>query len=132
MSANIGGETVTLHCGDALSALRVQDSVNESSFHKGEFDFSTLVDGGAKGGSKMQFTKNKRFFIKQLSDEDHAQLLNLSKTYVDYIKSNSNSLLIRFYYHFHRKQDEKVMNFHLTGHASPVVTRHPISRNMLS
>ncbi len=108
MKATIGGELVQLYCEDVLSALRTQDSVIESSFQAPEFDFATLADGGAKGGSKMQFTKNKRFFIKQLSDEDHSRFLDLSKTYVDYIKSNRDSLLIRFYYHFRRDADSKV------------------------
>jgi hypothetical protein len=112
--ATIGGEVVELYCEDVLSPLREIDSVVESSFHPGEFDFSTLADGGAKGGSMMQFTKNKRFFIKQLSDEDHSRFLGLSQSYVDYIKSNSNSLLIRFYYHFRRAADSKVNNFRLT------------------
>jgi hypothetical protein len=106
--ATIGGEVVNLYCEDVLSTLRTQDGVVESLFQTNEFDFSTLADGGAKGGSKMQFTKNKRFFVKQLSDEDHSRLLSLSKTYVDYIKSNKDSLLIRFYYHFRRDADSQV------------------------
>jgi hypothetical protein len=113
--AEIGGEKVKLYCEDVLSPLRTLDSVDETLFQKDQFDFSTLVDGGAKGGSKMQFTKNKRFFIKQLSDEDHSRFLSLSKTYVDYIKSYHNSLLIRFYYHFRRDTDSKVKDFQLTG-----------------
>ena len=56
---------VNLYCKDVLSALRMQDSVTESLFQTNQFDFSTLADGGAKGGSKMQFTENKRFLIKQ-------------------------------------------------------------------
>jgi hypothetical protein len=64
-TATIGGEVVSLYCNDVLSALRTQDSVDESLFQTNEFDFSTLADGGAKGGSKMQFTKNKRFLVKQ-------------------------------------------------------------------
>ncbi len=65
LTATIGGEVVSLYCKDVLSALRAQDSVTESLFHTNQFDFSTLADGGAKGGSKMQFTKDKRFLIKQ-------------------------------------------------------------------
>jgi hypothetical protein len=64
-TAAIGGEVVSLYCSDVMSALRRQDSVTESWFQTNQFDFSTLADGGAKGGSKMQFTENKRFLIKQ-------------------------------------------------------------------
>jgi hypothetical protein len=107
----IGGEVVQLYCEDVLSSIRTLDSVAETFFQPGEFDFSTLADGGAKGGSMMQFTKNKKFFIKQLSPEDHSRLLTLSTTYVSYVKGNQNSLLIRFYYHFRRDADSKVKGF---------------------
>lgn len=30
-----------------------------------------LADGGGKGGSLMQFTKNMKLLIKQLSPDDH-------------------------------------------------------------
>jgi hypothetical protein len=56
----------------------------------------------------MQFTKNKKFFVKELSDEDQVGIVKLSQAYVDYVNSNPESLLIRFYYHFYRDSDSKV------------------------
>ena len=56
----------------------------------------------------MQFTKNKRFFVKELSGGDHKEFIQLSKSYVEYINRKPESLLIRFYYHFRRTKDSKV------------------------
>jgi hypothetical protein len=129
-TVEIGGEVVTLHCNDLLASIRSRDGVSESLFVASEISLSELEDGGAKGmesqispnrfgtninlrqgGSKMQFTKNRRFLIKELSTEDHMQILQMSETYVKYLDKNKESLLIRFYYHFHRKNDAKVVKY---------------------
>lgn len=57
----------------------------------------------------MQFTKCRRYLIKELSSEDHLEILKFSEAYVEYMSKNQESLLIRFYYHFYREKDGKVI-----------------------
>eukprot|EP00299_Pterocystis_sp_00344_P019491 c9661_g1_i1.p1 GENE.c9661_g1_i1~~c9661_g1_i1.p1 ORF type:complete len:701 (-),score=185.64 c9661_g1_i1:101-2173(-) len=56
---------------------------------------STLVSEG-KSGSLLYFSEDGRYVIKTIAQREHDTFLNVLQHYVDYIRSNPHTLIIRF------------------------------------
>jgi hypothetical protein len=98
----VGGEDVDLIEDEIYSGLRQRDVVDESMLDLPNFTFLALGDGGGKGGSHMQITKDERFFVKELSKDDAFGLNMMQLEYATHVCSLPSSLLARFYYRFRR------------------------------
>lgn len=80
---SLGPATASLRVGDVdcetvrddqLSVVRRAESLSDD-FLRDNFDFATLGSGGGKGGDTMSKTRDGRFFVKTLNDQDGKSLL---------------------------------------------------------
>ena len=98
MSATIGGEAVELLNDSAFNRVRDMCGVSISDVSSSCFTFQSLEKGGGKGGSLMQFTKDRRLLVKELSSDDHASLKQWGSSYCQHVAtSRSTSLLVRLF-----------------------------------
>ena len=114
MPAMIGDEAVELLNDEHFKKIRAMCGVRIEDLSAGLFSFKSLEKGGGKGGSLMQFTKDGRLLVKQLSADDHKSLVEWGPGYAARVTAGrGESLLSRFFFHFKRPKDGKfyvVMN----------------------
>eukprot|EP01065_Artemidia_motanka_P046358 TRINITY_DN7004_c0_g1_i1.p1 TRINITY_DN7004_c0_g1~~TRINITY_DN7004_c0_g1_i1.p1 ORF type:complete len:381 (+),score=55.43 TRINITY_DN7004_c0_g1_i1:95-1237(+) len=102
-------------CEDRAFALLRHRLGIKNDFLENNFDFAGLAPGGGKGGELMARTKDKRWFIKQLSPGDLQALYSpdFLDAYVAHMTSGKDSLLSKMVLLFRRKGEEKEGNVFL-------------------
>jgi len=76
--------------------LRNQYGITET-FYKNELSKSKFIIGSGKSGAKMWLSKNKIFFIKEISKSDKNEFKRILDGYFKYINLNKNTLLPKFF-----------------------------------
>ena len=76
--------------------LRNKYGITEA-FYKDELSKSKFIIGAGKSGAKMWLSKNKIFFIKEISKSDKNEFKRILDAYFKYINLNKNTLLPKFF-----------------------------------
>ena len=109
----IGGEEVALLQDRFFSQVRGLPNVNVGVEDLGvsQFSFRDLTQGGGKGGGVMQFTKNGRLLVKQVSKDDQASLELHAEAYTAHVTAErgKGSLLARIFFYFRRTDGSHYM-----------------------
>jgi hypothetical protein len=102
----VGGEKVTFYNDAYFSRIRKHYNIPANIVSdKESFDWNSMKPSLGKGGDAMQFTKDKKYLVKELGS-DHPTLLEITKSYTEHVLSG-DSLLVRFGLHFKRESDQK-------------------------
>lgn len=75
---------------------RLREKHNVGNAFMSDYD---AFEGGGKGGTQLYKTRDNRFIIKQISNDDHRALLQCGESYVKHIFSEQ-SVLAPIYVHF--------------------------------
>lgn len=87
---------------ESFKRLRKLWGVSEEFFNL-ELSKTKCIIGSGKSGMKMWISKNKYFFIKELTLTDKKSLKNLMISYMKYMSKNKHSLLPKFYGIYEKK-----------------------------
>ena len=78
-------------------------------------NLSTLTDQTSEGksGSFMYYTEDSKLIVKSISREEYKKFRDILKDYVNYIKTNPQTFLIRIYglYKLKNKSDNRQIYF---------------------